>query len=63
LGANALNIGVAHVSGNVELDVAQPTNSMLDLSIDPVGQGRHNFGTTLCEWLSLRLMPSPVLLS
>lgn len=37
LGANAFNIGVARVSGNVELDAAKPTNSVLDLSIDPAG--------------------------
>ena len=37
LGANAFSIGVAHVGGNVELDAAKPTNSGLDLSIDPAG--------------------------
>jgi len=37
LGTNAVNIGVAHVSGNVELNAAEPTNSGLDLSIDPAG--------------------------
>jgi hypothetical protein len=37
LGANALNVGVAHVSGEVELDAAKPTNSILDFSIDPAG--------------------------
>jgi len=37
LGANAFSIGVAHVGGNVELDAAEPTNSGLDLSIDPAG--------------------------
>jgi len=37
LGANAFNIGVARVGGNVELDAAEPTNSVLDLSIDPAG--------------------------
>jgi len=35
--ANAFDIGVAHVSGKVELDAAKPTNSVLDLSIDPAG--------------------------
>jgi hypothetical protein len=35
LGANAVNVGVAHVSGKVELDAAEPTNSVFDLSIDP----------------------------
>jgi len=37
LGTNAFNIGVARVSGNVELNAAEPTNSVLDLSIDPSG--------------------------
>lgn len=37
LGANAFNIGVARVSGKVELGPTQPTNSILDLSIDPAG--------------------------
>jgi hypothetical protein len=37
LGANAFNIGVAHVSGKVELDAAKPRNSILDLSINPAG--------------------------
>lgn len=37
LGANAFNIGVARVGGNVELDAAEPTNSVLDLSLDPAG--------------------------
>jgi hypothetical protein len=37
LGANAFNIGVAQVSGKVELDAAKPTNSILDVSIDPAG--------------------------
>jgi hypothetical protein len=35
LGANAFNIGVAHVGGKVELDAAESTNSVFDLSIDP----------------------------
>jgi polyisoprenoid-binding protein YceI len=39
LGANAFNIGVARVGGNVELDAAAPANSVLDLSIDPA-QGK-----------------------
>jgi hypothetical protein len=34
LGANAFNMGVGRVGGNVELDAAGPTNSVLDLSID-----------------------------
>jgi polyisoprenoid-binding protein YceI len=37
LGANAFNIGVARVGGSVELDAAEPANSVLDLSIDPAG--------------------------
>jgi hypothetical protein len=37
LGANEFNIGVARVGGNVELDAATPTNSVLDLRIDPAG--------------------------
>ena len=37
LGTNAFNIGVARVGGNVELNAAEPTNSVLDLSIDPAG--------------------------
>jgi hypothetical protein len=37
LGSNAVNIGVARVGGNVKLDTAEPTNSTLDLSIDPAG--------------------------
>ena len=37
LGTNAFNIGLARVGGNVELNAAEPTNSVLDLSIDPAG--------------------------
>jgi hypothetical protein len=43
LGANAFNIGVARVGGNVELDAAEPTNSVLDLSIDPAQDKRITF--------------------
>jgi hypothetical protein len=37
VGTNAFNIGVAHVDGTVELDATQPTDSVLDLSIDQAG--------------------------
>ena len=37
LGENAVNIGIARVGGNVELDAANPGNSVLDLNIDPAG--------------------------
>jgi len=37
LGTNAFNIGVARVGGNVEISAAEPTNSVLNLSIDPAG--------------------------
>jgi hypothetical protein len=35
LGANAFNFGVARVGGSVQLDALKPSNSLLDLSIDP----------------------------
>jgi polyisoprenoid-binding protein YceI len=37
LGTNAVNIGVARLRGKVNLDSAEPKNSMLDLVIDPAG--------------------------
>jgi hypothetical protein len=37
LGGNVFNIGVVRLGGNIELDTAGPTNSILDLSIDPAG--------------------------
>ena len=37
LGSNVINIGVARVGGNLELDAARPSNSVFDLSIDPAG--------------------------
>ena len=43
LGANGFNIGVAHVGGNVELNPAEPTNSVLDLRIDPAGSSLITF--------------------
>jgi hypothetical protein len=40
VGTNAFNIGVAHVSGTVERDATQPTNPVLDLSIDQEAGGK-----------------------
>ena len=37
LGVNAFNIGVARVGGTVQPDATQPTNSVLDLSVDQAG--------------------------
>jgi hypothetical protein len=50
LGSNAVNIGVARVGGNVKLDTAEPTNSTLDLSIDPAG------GKLISFWSQLATM-------
>jgi len=37
LGANAFNIGVARVGGNVDLNAAEPTKAVLDLSVESAG--------------------------
>jgi hypothetical protein len=37
LGTNAFNIGVARVGGNVELNGAEPTKAVLDLSVESAG--------------------------